>query len=199
MGKRTCPSSFHNSIALTYAIRPAEKTSNELLFSLLPGLDEHLTIEAYQIERQIAQDAAWPHVELLPGAEKLIRHLHAHQVPMAVATGSTRRNFRLKTAHEHSDPTKIEIFSLFGDYILCGDDPRVKRPKPAPDIFLHAATMIGREVGLAEEGHERGVVSGTEKEERSKGLVFEDGIPGVQAALRAGMQGTLLFSFWKYC
>jgi pseudouridine-5'-monophosphatase len=107
---------------------------------------------------------------------------------MAVATGSMKRNYLFKVAHEQCDKEKVEVFQLFGDNVVCGDDPRVVRPKPAPDIFLTAAVTLGKNVGLAE-GDGDGVVTKEEKIERSKCLVFEDGIPGVQAAQRAGMQG----------
>jgi len=67
---------------------------------------------------------------------------------------------------------------------LCADDGLVGegRGKPCPDIFLAAAReMLGVQVGNAEEGtEEQGVL-------RSKGLVFEDAVPGVLAAKRAGM------------
>lgn len=58
--------------------------------------------------------------------------------------------------------------------------------KPSPDIFLTVARdKLDREVGDSE------VECGeAEKEERAKGLVFEDAIPGVQAGKRAGMSGT---------
>lgn len=95
----------------------------------------------------------------------------------------------MKVAHKDCEKEKVEVFQLFGDNIICGDDPRIARPKPAPDIFLAAATMIGRQVGLAEEGYGNVGVTDEEKKERRKGLVFEDGIPGAQAGLRAGMQG----------
>jgi pseudouridine-5'-monophosphatase len=173
---------------------PAEKDSNELLFSLLPGLDKHISIEDYQLQKRAMQDAAWPHVSLLPGAYKLIRHLHSHGIPMAVATGSMKRNYLFKVAHEQCAEEKVEIFRLFGDNVICGDDPRVLRPKPAPDIFLTAAAMLGKDVGLSEGLNGDGVVTEAEKNERSKCLVFEDGIPGVQAAQRAGMQGQ--FQAW---
>ncbi len=34
------------------------------------------------------------------------------------------------------------LFSLV-DAVVCGDDPRIKHGKPAPDIFLAAAAAIG--------------------------------------------------------
>jgi pseudouridine 5'-phosphatase len=113
---------------------------------------------------------------------------------MAVATGSIRRNFLLKTTDERGAKEKLEIFRLFGDKVICGDDgsmgkslwgtEKVVRGKPAPDIFLCAAEMIGRAVGRDEIG-----ATEEQKAERKRGLVLEDGIPGVEAASRGGMQG----------
>jgi pseudouridine-5'-monophosphatase len=51
---------------------------------------------------------------------------------------------------------------------VCGDDPRVARPKPAPDIFLAAARDLGAPPASC--------------------LVFEDSPFGVEAARAAGMQ-----------
>jgi len=93
---------------------------------------------------------------------------------------------------------KRGVFELFNDRVVCGDDSEygngpwsspeggiVKsvRSKPAPDMFLCAAELLGRSVGREEEANVE------EAAERKKGLVFEDGIPGVQAALKAGMHG----------
>ncbi|PVG02475.1 HAD-like protein [Serendipita vermifera] len=170
-----------------------ERVSAELLWALLPGIEKHLSVDDYITERRRLQDLQWPHVSLLPGAAKLVRHLHAHSIPTAVATGSLRRNFLLKTADEKCSKEKVEVFQLFGQNLMCGDDgptgksiwgtERVVRGKPAPDIFLCAAEMIGRNVGREELD-----MSEDQKAERKKGLVFEDGIPGVEAASRAGMQ-----------
>lgn len=58
--------------------------------------------------------------------------------------------------------------------------------KPAPDIFIiTAATFLGRNVGQPDE-----TPDDEQLKERSKGLVFEDSLPGVQAGKRAGMSGT---------
>jgi len=83
----------------------------------------------------------------------------------------------MKTGH------LAEVFGCFEGKVVCGDDnPGKMRGKPEPDIFLLAARgQLGRKVG---EGIE---CSEAENEEREKGLVFEDAIPGVQAGKRAGM------------
>ncbi|KAH7339796.1 HAD-like domain-containing protein [Rhizoctonia solani] len=152
-----------------------ERAAAETLMSYFPGIA--LTADEYIIRRRAAQDLAWPTVQLLPGAHKLISHLAAHKVPIAVATGSQRRNYELKTGHLQ------ETFGLFGSAVVCGDDAAVKQGKPAPDVFLYAAKQAGfPEVGLGEE-----TVSEVEKETRAQGLVFEDATSGVIAGKRAGM------------
>jgi pseudouridine-5'-monophosphatase len=71
----------------------------------------------------------------MPGAEKLVGALQSAGVPITVATSSNRTFFARKTAHN-------TWFSLF-DAIITGDDERIGRGKPAPDIFLLAAEAIG--------------------------------------------------------
>jgi len=94
----------------------------------------------------------------MPGARELSRHLHAHGIPQAIATSSSRRTLDYKTA-AHAD-----WLTIFGA-IVTSDD--VARGKPAPDIFLHAAGLIGAPPETT--------------------LVFEDAPLGVEAALAAGM------------
>lgn len=74
---------------------------------------------------------------------------------------------------------------------MCGDDHDAVRPgrgKPFPDVFLAAARKLRRNVGPDEDAD---VVAEAEREERARGLVFEDAIPGVQAGKRAGMNGAV--------
>jgi len=153
----------------------SEQEAATHLLSYFPGIP--LTIDSYITQRNIGQDALWPTVQLLPGVRKLVFHLRKHHIPIAVATSSKRRNYNLKTGH------LVEVFGCFEGKVVCGDDyPGKMRSKPEPDIFLLAAReMLGRKVGESAECSEE------EMEERGKGLVFEDAIPGMQAAKRAGM------------
>jgi len=154
--------------------RPEREAANHLL-SYFPDIS--LTIDSYLTQRNIGQDLLWPTVQLLPGVQKLVFHLFKHNIPIAVATSSKRRNFNMKTGHLG------DVFGNFEGRVVCGDDDQGKiKGKPAPDIFLVAAReKLGRKVG---EGTE---LSQEEEEERAKGLVFEDAIPGMQAGKRAGM------------
>ena len=136
-------------------------------------------MDEYIEERREKQDLFWPLVKPLPGVIKLVEHLKSHKIPMAVATGSIRRNFELKSAHLQ------DLFGAFGKNIICGDDPTISKGKPAPDIFLVAAKALEKQVGEGDVDLVEAIV----QRERSHGLVFEDATNGVQAAKRAGMKG----------
>ncbi|KAI9472102.1 MAG: HAD-like domain-containing protein [Benjaminiella poitrasii] len=120
-----------------------------------------MTPVEYLAETAIIQENLFPHAKFLPGVEKLIRHLHAHNIPIAVATSSTRAKFELKTS------LSKEVFELF-DVIICGDDPEIKNAKPSPDLFLTAQKRLGNPSA-------------------ENCLVFEDAVNGVCAALNAKM------------
>jgi len=172
------------------------------LLSFFPDIS--LTVEDYLRRRDEAQDKAWLTVPLLPGIEKLVHHLKKHNIPMAVATGSRKTKYILKTSG-------VQVQSVFQHFnleknVVTGDplpeDPDVPgrvlngergirkgRGKPHPDIFLVAAKeCLGRNVGdvstdVSADLAEEYVV------ERRRGLVFEDAIPGVISGKRAGMNG----------
>jgi len=97
----------------------------------------------------------------IAGAEAFTRALAARGIPLAIATSTEAPLFAIKAA-PHRD--WLAIFRA----AVCGDDPRVARAKPAPDIFLTAA----RDLGAAPESC----------------VVFEDSPFGVEAARAAGMQ-----------
>ncbi|XP_017094969.2 probable pseudouridine-5'-phosphatase isoform X1 [Drosophila bipectinata] len=102
--------------------------------------------------------------KLMPGAERLLRHLHANKVPFALATSSGADMVELKTT-DHQ-----ELFSLFNHKVCGSTDKEVANGKPAPDIFLVAAGRFPI------------------PPDASNCLVFEDSPNGVTAANSAGMQ-----------
>lgn len=108
-------------------------------------------------------------VKLLKGAERLIRHLHKHGIPICVATSAGKEAAELKMSSHAS------LFKLFSHYVMGSTDPEVKHGKPAPDIFLIAAGRFCKD-----------------KPDPSKCLVFEDSPNGVKAAIAAGMQAVMV-------
>lgn len=102
-------------------------------------------------------------VKLKPGVQRLLLHLHEHRVPMAIATSTSQKYFNLKaTPH-------LRLLPAFR-HIVCGDDPELIHGKPAPDIFLLAASRF------------------KPAPSPDKCLVFEDSVMGVKAGRAAGMQ-----------
>ena len=124
-------------------------------------LREHLDEAQVQALLQETQDRYDRHVDAgLPlkiGVLELLAELERRNIPRAVVT-STRRERALQ---------KLERCGLLPhfDTVVTGSD--VANPKPAPDIYLLAA--------------ERLCVS------PARCVVLEDSVPGVRAALAAGM------------
>ena len=157
----------------------AEAPSAKHLLSFFPDIT--LTLDSFLAQKNKMLDEMWPTVTLLPGVRKLVHHLKACNIPIAVATSSARYRYELKTKN---------LGDLFGDFegkVVCGDDKQYHmRGKPDPDIFITAAReMLGRSVG-----HPAEECSADHLQERARGLVFEDSLPGVQAGKRAGMSGS---------
>ena len=97
----------------------------------------------------------------IAGAEAFTRALANRGVPLAIATSTEAPLYAIKAAPHRG------WLAMFGAAV-CGDDPRVARSKPAPDIFLAAAADLGVPAASC--------------------LVFEDSPFGVEAACAAGMQ-----------
>lgn len=137
--------------------RPARDSARHLV----AALDLPITPEEYLREREALFRTLMPTAEALPGARQLTAALRAARVPLAVATSSARPLYELKT-QRHG-----RWFADF-DVVVTGDDPRVARGKPAPDIYLLAA----RELGV----------------DAARCVAVEDAPAGVEAARAAGMQ-----------
>jgi pseudouridine-5'-monophosphatase len=137
------------------------RPSYESACYLVETLSLPITPEEYLARRTARLEELFPTSLEKPGAEAFTRALAARGVPLAVATSSERDLFALKTSR-HSD-----WFSIFRA-IVVGDDPRVKKGKPAPDVFLVAAGELGARP--------------------EECIVFEDAPAGLAAAHAARMQ-----------
>ncbi|RMF24234.1 MAG: HAD family hydrolase [Deltaproteobacteria bacterium] len=137
--------------------RPAIESARFLVEALeLPISAEEYLARREQRLRQLFREA-----RPVAGARRFTDEVARLGGRQAVATSSESRLLECKiSAHE-------QWFALF-DAIVAGDDPRLARGKPAPDIFLLAAEDAGVPP--------------------SKCLVIEDSPAGVAAARAAGMQ-----------
>lgn len=98
-------------------------------------------------------------LELMPGAETLLVHLHKLGIPLAVASAGHQRDKIIEMLDD------IGLSNYF-DIIVSSDD--VKIGKPAPDTYLETA----RQLNIAPQHC----------------LAFEDSINGVKSGVSAGME-----------
>jgi len=106
-----------------------------------------------QVYKVIAADAA-----PMPGAVELLRRLHDRGIPLAVASNSGRSLLDLTLSR--SGLAELVPLSLAGD--------EVARPKPAPDIYASAVSLLGHVPADA--------------------LAFEDSATGARSASGAGLR-----------
>lgn len=96
-------------------------------------------------------------LDAVTGAIDFVRGLPL-TLPRAIASSSTS-----KWITRHLD--HIGLRDAFGDHIYSGRE-HVKRGKPAPDIYLHAASAIGADI--------------------RRTLIIEDSVVGAQGAVASG-------------
>ncbi|XP_072933360.1 pseudouridine-5'-phosphatase-like [Epargyreus clarus] len=139
--------------------------THETANTIVKELDLPMTPEEFIIESKKQFELLFPDTEVLPGAKRLIEHLHNKNFPIGLATSSSEESYHLKIDKHHQ-----ALFSLFPYKTFGSSDPNVKRGKPYPDIFLVAANKF------------------PENPKPEQCLVFEDAVNGVKAAKAAGMQ-----------
>ncbi|KAL8468671.1 hypothetical protein ACS0TY_031749 [Phlomoides rotata] len=133
-------------------------TLKESVIAIVNDYDLPLTPEEYVQEILPMHHGMWLLAKPLPGANRLMRHLHKHGVPFALASNSLRKNIDGKISHHDGWKERFTV--------ILGSD-QVKSGKPSPDIFLEAAKRMGVD--------------------SSHCLVIEDSIVGVKAGKAAGM------------
>ena len=75
------------------------------------GIGEKVTAVELMNLMKAEWDSEVENIKLLPGAEKLVRHLKANKIPISISTGSSDSSFALKTKHFQ------EFFDLF-DFVV---------------------------------------------------------------------------------
>lgn len=125
-------------------------------------LGEHLTDA--QTERLVGRKEflyrtlARRKLKLPRGTRRLLRQARRAGIPLALATSAGPQNLAFF----------LETQKLNGYFDVVLDSEAVARTKPHPDVFLRAAERMGVAPAAC--------------------LVFEDSLPGLEAARRAGMQ-----------
>lgn len=144
----------------------------EDFFFPLKGMKEEEIVDLYNQQfnqhlniTQVLTEKHRRFQEMLPSAKPIapvtqIVHRFYNKLPMAVVSGGTKENVWLTL-------NIIGVEEIF-DVVLTADDDI--KPKPAPDIFLEAASRLEVEPQLCQ--------------------VFEDGDLGLKAAHLAGMIAT---------
>lgn len=124
---------------------------------------DEFTPEEYATEVEKYLKPKYNELHLMSGALDLFKRYIDEDIPIAIATSSSREATELKLAKY---PTIRNNLSA----LVCGDDKSVKRGKPNPDIFIEAAKELG-----------------VSKNNYKNILVFEDSPAGVSGAKSAGM------------
>ncbi|XP_047943577.1 bifunctional riboflavin kinase/FMN phosphatase-like isoform X1 [Salvia hispanica] len=134
-------------------------TFKESSLTIVDDYDLPLTTEEYVKEILPMYQGTWLLAKPLPGANRLMRHLHKHGVPFGLASNSLRKNIEGKISHHDGWKDNFNV-------ILGSDE--VKSGKPAPDLFLEAAKRMEMDPSCC--------------------LVIEDSVVGVKAGKAANMK-----------
>jgi len=116
--------------------------------------------ELIQHKLEIANEHLARNINFIEGFEVFHQKLRDHNIPSSIATNAHPKN--LEGLVE-----RLNFKKYFGENIYCIGHVNFI-PKPNPDLFLHAAKQLG-----------------VKPEEC---VVFEDSLPGFQAAQAAGMK-----------
>ncbi|XP_073147178.1 bifunctional riboflavin kinase/FMN phosphatase-like [Henckelia pumila] len=109
-------------------------THKESAISIVNDYDLPLTPEQFTQEIMPMYHGLWKEAKPIPGAERLMRHLHKHGIQFALASNSLSKNIDGKISHH--DGWKERFVTILGS-------DQVKSGKPSPDIYIEAAKRMG--------------------------------------------------------
>lgn len=132
--------------------------NDEIMQGLIDRFGIDATVEELAAAKAGYQRALIPAMGGFPVTTELVRRLAAASIPIAVASGSAPWNI----------DASLASVGLAGFFEVRVSAAEVPLGKPAPDVFLEAA----RRLGVAPESC----------------VVIEDAVPGLAAALAAGMR-----------
>lgn len=124
----------------------------------------HRDVDWFIEEKWSRFEEKWDQIRVIDGVEGLIKELHERGCKLAVASG-TPEGLILEV---------MEQLKLGEYFNVLVSSEEVPQGKPAPDVFLKAAELLGVDPGDA--------------------LVIEDGKAGIAAAKAAGMRSVFLGS-----
>ncbi|KZV21751.1 hypothetical protein F511_02909 [Dorcoceras hygrometricum] len=110
-------------------------TQKESAIAIVNDYDLPMTPEQFTQEILPMYYGKWKEAKPLPGADRLMRHLHKHGIQFALASNSLS-----KTLMEKYHTMKVSWKERF--VTILGSD-QVKSGKPSPDIYIEAAKRMG--------------------------------------------------------
>ncbi|CAD0204827.1 unnamed protein product [Chrysodeixis includens] len=137
---------------------------HECAEKIIKELELPISKDQFQKESSELYEVLFPNVQLMPGARRLVEHLHKKGVPIALATSSNKDSVDKKMKN-HGD-----LLGMFHHLTMGSSDPEVTKGKPDPSIFLVCASRF------------------PDKPKPEDCLVFEDAVNGIKAANAANMQ-----------
>ena len=121
-------------------------------------IEQPITPEQLLAVRQPIAAQLLPGARAMAGAESLVQTAHRLGIATALVTSSDRESMQRKIGN-HPWVNRLQL-------MICGDDPRLRAGKPAPDPFLLGAQSLGVQP--------------------QKCWAFEDSQAGCRSALAAG-------------
>ena len=122
------------------------------------------------VKKNILKWVSTRKIPMVLGAEKMIRTLYEHNIPMAIVTNLESRVF--EKLLERTVGLEEQYIS---HYVCSATDPEIEASKPAPDVYLVCAKRFS-----------------PPPKSRDNCVIFGNSIRGITGALATGMKTVLI-------